>query len=357
MKRKKKETALTVQPSSVPDTNTKTEAPMSANSAPKMSIYDYEQKYAKRENMRGVRFFIFLAAATIGVFLFVLLALLYLRVYEINEYAGYAVAAACLILFVLIYIVPLVKVFSTGYFMTNVNAFSARRAQRHNKKVRHEIAQKMIELTANVDDVGWYDSRLVGNLAVALQTGDEKMLRRNLSDLYKGSVKKSAKLLIFKSSLKSAAYSALSQTASIDAALVVTVNLQLVKDLVFLYGFRPSDAKLMKIFFQVISNSLIAYGLSGINLGSTVVKTMGDAMKNIPFLGAALASIIDSSVQGLTNGALTTVIGYQTIRYLNREYRLQDILDEVSLEGSPAEIEEACAELETELKRKKKEAA
>ncbi len=356
MKRKKETTALIhAQPSE--SMQTKNKAPMSDGSGSKMSIYDYEQKYTRKESVRGVRFAIFLLATLIGVFLFVLLALLSLRVYEINEYAGYVVAALCLLLFVFIYIVPLVKIFTTGYFITNVNAFTARRAQQHNRRLRHDIAERMIDLSASVDNVGWYDSRLVGELAVALQTRDEKLLRRSLSDLYRGSVKKSAKLLIFKSSLKSAAYSALSQTASIDAALVVTVNLQLVKDLVFLYGFRPSDRRLVRIFLQVVQNSLIAYGLSGINVGGTVVRTMGDAVKNIPFLGAALASIIDSSVQGLTNGALTTVIGYQTIRYLNREYHLQDVLDEISLEGSEVEIEEACAELETELKRKKKDVA
>ena len=70
----------------------------------------------------------------------------------------------------------------------------------------------------------------------------------NLSALYSGSVKKSAKELIFKISLKSGMYSALSQTNKIDALLVATLNLQLVKDLVFLYGFRPSDTKLVRIF-------------------------------------------------------------------------------------------------------------
>ncbi len=320
----------------------------------KMSIYDYEQKYVKRQNARGAKLFIGGAAAVIGVFLFVLLALLALRVYDINMYAGFAMMAVCLVIYILVFIVPLIKILRTGYFVTNVNAFTARKAQRHNKKMRHSIADKMIDFSARVDGAGWYDSQLVGQLAIAMKTGDEAGVKKNLTELYKGSVKKSAKSLIFKSSMKSAAYSALSQTATIDAALIVVVNMQLIKDLVFLYGFRPSDAKLAKIFVQVIANSLVAYGLGNVNIGGSVVRTMGEAVRGIPILGSAIAAIIDSSVQGLVSGALTAVIGYQTIRYLNREYHLQDILDGIPLDDTEVEIEEACAEIESELKKKKK---
>ncbi len=330
--------------------------PAGEDPAPKMTVYDYEQKYVKRQNAQGARLTIGLAAALIGVFLFALLALLALRVFELNLWAGCAVSAVLALLYLFVYVVPLVKILRTRYFVTNVNAFTAKKAQRHNRKVRHEIAEKMIDFTARVEGAGWYDSRLVGDLAIALQTKDEEKLKTSLSALYKGSVKKSAKKLIFKSSLKSAAYAAISPAAHIDAALVVVVNLQLVKDLVFLYGFRPSDAGLARIFTKVVFNSLVAYGVGGINVGSSVVKTMGDAVKGIPLLGSAISALIDSSVQGLTNGALTTVIGYQTIAFLQKEYRLQDILDGVETD-TEVEIEEACAELERELKGKKKRLA
>ena len=79
---------------------------------------------------------------------------------------------------------------------------------------------------------------------------------------------------------------------------------------------------------------------------------MGDAAKGIPFLGAAISALVDSSVQGLTNGTLTAVIGFQTIRYLNKEYRLQNILDGVDVTGGEEELEETCREIESELRRK-----
>ena len=320
----------------------------------KLTIYEYEQRYVKRQNVRGAKFFLRLMATLVGIVIFVCLFFIAKEVYDFNAYAGYGAAAVCLILFILLYIVPLVKIFRTGYFVTNVNGFTAREAQKHNRKLRHDIADKIIDLTASVEGVGWYDSEAVGRLAIAVRTGNEEGIKSTLTELYKGSVKKSAKELIFKSSLRSATYSAISQTAKVDTVLVAFINIQLVKDLVFLYGFRPSDARLAKIFARVLQNSLVAYGLGGMNIGQTVVQTMGSAVKGIPILGSAIAAVVDSSVQGLANGTLTTVIGYQTIKYLNTEYRLQNILDGVDVSETPVELEEACTELETQLKKKKK---
>lgn len=320
----------------------------------KLTIYDYEQKYVKRQNVRGAKFFVRFFAALVGVILLALLAGTAIKIYELNRYAGYVAAGLFLILYLCVFIVPLVKIFRMDYFVTNVNAYTAKSAQKHNKKLRHEIAEKIIDLTAKVEGVGWYDSEVVGRLAIALKSGNEEKLRGSLTELYTKSVKKSAKDLIFKSSIKSATYSAVSQAKGVDAALVIVVNIQLIKDLVFLYGFRPSDARLARIFGRVIQNSLVAYGLGSANIGSSIVKTMGNAVRDIPLLGSAIAAVVDSSVQGLVNGTLTTVIGYQTIRYLNKEYKLQEILEGVDVGETQAEFQEACSELETQLKKKKR---
>ena len=326
------------------------------NEKGKMTIYEYEQKYTHRQNVRGAKLLLTMCVGLVGVALFVCLFFLTLRVYEINEYAGYAVGGASLIVFVCLFIVPLAKIVNTGAFVTNVNAYTAKEAKRRNKKLRHEIAEKIIDLTAKVEGVGWYDSETVGRLAIALKTGDEEKLKQTLTELYQGSVKKNAKDMIFKSSLKCSAYSAISQTAKVDAALVVFLNVQLIKDLVYLYGFRPSNARFAKIVGRVLQNALIAYGLGGMNIGHSVVQTMGSAVKGIPILGNAIAAIVDSSVQGLANGTLTTVIGYQTIRYLNTEYRLQNILDGVDVSETQEELVVACDKLEQELKSKKRAA-
>lgn len=316
----------------------------------KMTIYEYEQKYVKRENVRSAKLIVRIIAAVTGVFLIFCLFSITMKVYELNQYAGYGAAAVSVLLFIILFIVPLVRIFKTDYFVVNVNAYSARKAQLHNRNLRKKLADRAIDLTSKVDGITWYDSAVVGELAIAVNTNNEKAIKSALTKLYTGSVKKAAHELIFKSATKAGLYSALSQTNKADAVLVAFLNLQLVKDLVFMYGFRPSDAKLVKIFGRVLQNSLIAYGLGGIKIGNSIAQTMGNAVKGIPLLGSAIATIVDSSVQGLTNGVLATVIGFQTVKYLSREYRLQEILDGIEITETDEEFKETCSQLERELK-------
>lgn len=317
-----------------------------------ISIYEYEEKYVRRQNSRGAKMLIFVLAGVAAVIIIWCLLSITMQLYALNEYAGYVAAGISAVVFIAVYIVPLVKICRSDYFLTNVNSAHAGRAKAHNRRVRRSIALKIVDFNSSVDGAGWYDDKLAGDLSVALKSRDDELLKAALTALYKGKIKRTAHDIIFKNALKSAAYSALSQSSRIDAALVVVVNLQLVKDIVFLYGFRPSDAKLVKIFVTVLQNALIAYGLGSVKIGNGIVKTMGDAAKGIPILGTAIAALVDSSIQGLTNGTMTAVIGFQTIKYLNREYNLQNILDGVEISQTEEELQQTCADIERELKGK-----
>ena len=315
-----------------------------------MTIYDYEEKYVRRQNARGARLLLFLIITLIGLFIVWCLLSITMQLWQLNEYAGYVAAGIAAVLFIFIYIVPVVKILRSEYFITNVNSRHAAHARRHNKRLRRSIAERIVDFNASVDGAGWYDDKLVGDIEVALKSNDDSAIKGALTALYSGRIKKTAREMIFKCSLKSAAYSALSQSSKIDAALVIVVNLQLVKDIVFLYGFRPSDARLVRIFAAVVQNALIAYGLGSVKIGNGIVKTMGDAAKGIPFLGTAISALVDSSIQGLANGTMTAVIGFQTIKYLNKEYRLQNILDGIDISETDEEFRETCNELEKELR-------
>lgn len=320
----------------------------------KMTIYEYEEKYVKRENTKGVAFLLRFFAVLIGLFFVWCLFSIAKAIWDINKYAGYGAAGVAVIIFIVFYIVPVVKILKSDYFITSVNSKTAARAKRRNKALRRHIAEKIVDICENVPGVGWYDDKVVEQLERGLKANDNTIIKEQLTALYRGSVKASAKEIIFKCSLKSAAYSALSQSNKTDALLVAVVNLQMIKDIVFLYGFRPSDPKLVKIFGAVLRNAFVAYGLGSMKIGNGIARTMGDAVRGIPILGTAISVLVDSSVQGLTNGTLTAVIGFQTIKYLNREYKLQNILDGVEIAETEKELNETCAELEKELKKNKK---
>ena len=321
----------------------------------KMTIYDYEEKYVKRQNTKGIKFLLNLMIVLMGVVIFTCLFLLVMKIYEINEYAGYGASVVALILYIVFFIVPVVKIMKTDYFITNVNNKHAKEAKSHNKKVRLNIAMKIVDFNSTVGGAGWYEDSKVTELEAALYKKDDKRIKLVLTDLYNGSVKKTAKQIIRAAARRAALYSALSQSNKLDAAIVAFIDLQMIKDLVFLYGFRPSDAKLIKIYANVLENTLIAYGVSSFDIGKNAVKTIGGIMDRIPILGGVISTVIDSSIQGLTNGALTTIAGFQAIKYIMQEYNLQDVLDEIELEDDvDIEVQELEAELKKESFKKEK---
>ena len=72
-------------------------------------------------------------------------------------------------------------------------------------------------------------------------------------------------------------------------------------------------------------------------------------------------NIIDSAAQGIINSTLTVLIGFQTKKYLKKEYHLQDILDEIELDeekelDSEKEMVESLRE-DIKNKAKKKDLA
>ena len=126
--------------------NTANLVPIEDNARPsekqerKMTIYEYEEKYVRRQNVRGARFLLSLFAGVIGIFIGWCLFSFTMQLWNVHEYAGYAAAAVSVLLFVFLYLVPLVKILRSDYFITNVNAAHAGRAKRHNKRVRRSIA-------------------------------------------------------------------------------------------------------------------------------------------------------------------------------------------------------------------------
>lgn len=326
------------------------------NDREKISIYEYEDKYASKADQKKAKGFFTLIVLAIGVLVFACAFSLFKDVYDVNKYAGYAVGAALIVLIILFFIIPVVKIGTKDKFSVDVTAYNAWRAKKHNAALRKTLADKIIECyTSTTDGNTWYGGERVLALNEARNSGDNLALRAALDEIYKKDVKKAVKGVITKCAVKSGAYSAISQRNAADALLVTAINLQMIKDVVFIYGFRPSDARLMSIFGKVLTNSFVAYGLGNVKVGNAVVKTMGDVARSIPLLGSAISVIVDGTVQGLGNATLTAVIGHNTVRYLMKEYNLQNILDDAEITFDENDFADTCAEVRKELISEKKD--
>ncbi len=316
------------------------------NEPKKMTLEEYQQKYAKKHNTVFIKSAFFLISAAIGIVVFAALFLIVVRLFDIHQIAGYIGIGVAVIVFGAFYVYPLIRISTQRRFITDVDSQNIKEAKRHNKKMREEIADAMIDFSAKTENVGWYKEENIGKLAVARQTNDNAALRSALTNIYNEDISKKANAIIRDHSVKIGLVTALSQSERIDTLFVALYELNLIKQLVFLYGYRPSEAKLMRIYSTVLTNSLIAYGLTSVssNLATSVVKTIGGAVERIPLLGNIVSTVIDSASQGFINGGLTVVLGFQTKKYLNDEFKKQEIIEEIEV------IEEEEKAMLTEVK-------
>ncbi len=299
----------------------------------KMTLDEYKEKYTRPENTKLIKTFLFVFAGSIGIIVAVLLTLLTLRLFDINQYAGYAGIAVSIILFVFLYLVPVIKISRTKAFIVNVNDRTARQAQKHNRMLRNEISDMMIDYNQNVEGATWYNEEMVNQLVVARKDNNDKEVKSLLSQIYNSDVKKQSDKIIRNCALKVGFLTALSQSDRIDTLLVISYELNMIKNIIYLYGFRPSNEKLMKIYVAVIRNALIAYGSSNVssNFVTSAANAISEALGARHALGNLIASVVGGATSGIINGSLSVIIGFQTRKYLMNEYHLQNVLDTVEI--------------------------
>lgn len=314
----------------------------------KMTISEYQEKYTFEQTNKKSALYLKLIISAICIVVLASMFSLFKSVYDVNKYAGYAVGVLCIIAFIFLIIVPIAKIVGAQKFEINVTPESLARAKKHNARVRKNLAEGIVSLhTKTTSDERWYTDEKV--LALQNSLADDALLMQVLNDVYATDVKKKGRDLIFKSALKAGLFSAVSQSGLTDSLVVGVVNLQMVKNIVFLYGFRPSDKKLNKIFAKVLGASFLAYGLGDIKIGANFATSlMGSTVKGIPLLGNAISAVVDSSVQGLANAVLTAVIGNNVIKYLVEEYKLQNVIEGIEV-PTKEDFNSVCNELKTQL--------
>ncbi|MBO5772248.1 MAG: DUF697 domain-containing protein [Clostridia bacterium] len=320
-------------------------------SVKKMDLYEYEEKYVNKENYQSAKSVIYLVLTALGILVAIALVDFTFKAYQIYPYLGYGAGVVSLVVLVVFYVIPVAKLLNKKSFEVDVSRHNVKRAQRHNKQLRKELAQKFVDFNKTVENASWYSSEKVDALEYALLSKDDNLIKVALTDLYHTDVKKAGRKLIFDSARDVGIGSALSQNATLDTLVVATVNLKLIKDLVFLFGFRPTYPKLLKIYRNVMVNSLLAMGISNFAPGTSIANTVGGFIKSIPLLGDAVATVIDASVQGLANSITTAIIGFQTMEVLKKEYHLQNLLSDLDLGDYEENVKNLAGQLLENMKQ------
>ena len=277
--------------------------------------------------------------------------------FQLGKTFGYiCTGVAALVVFFFI-VRPLVKVLKARFFVTDVTAENKDLAKRKNYAALKDVANALVQY--NRDDKTlkhhYIKNENLEKIEYALEKNDKKALRDAMRKTFSSDVGSTANGVIFKSAGRAFLTTSVSQNDKIDALSVLLVNLSLIKQIVAIYGYRPSNFKLAKIYASVLRNSLIAYGMQNVNWFNVFGKFFTGVSKKIPFLD----TLVDSTVQGTVSAFLTLLVGYKTKRYLCSDYAKSEKLDPIEADGvdsTDVEVRIASA-LAKEIKREKGAAA
>lgn len=352
----------------------------SADQDEELAFINYQEEVThSKEEKRNRAILIALSVALyllgLGVF-----AIIVQTIYQMNEIAGIIVAIALLIAYTTCFIVIIVKIFSKHSFDLE---FQKRKdghySERNNNKVRWEIAKNIVDQSVVLNYLDKMDDKKVltskevekiasfremqnlvnkypGNKIPSSHKEDSINLAESLAISMRkdGVIYQKAKSLILKRSLSTGCLTALSQNTMVDASVVVVKNMQLIKDLIWLYGFRPTNAEMTKILEKVVKSVCLSIGLNTMQNGTNMAGKIFNKDSN-NFLVQVLGQALNMGAQFIGNGAMTYMVGKYTINALLRQYRVQDIyrlksLDDYEMEMNSSTIKNLNDDIKEEVK-------
>lgn len=352
----------------------------SADQDEELAFINYQEEVThSKEERRNRAILIALSVALyllgLGVF-----AIIVQTIYQMNEIAGIVVAIALLIAYTTCFIVIIVKIFSKHSFDLE---FQKRKdghySEKNNNKVRWEIAKNIVDQSVVLNYLDKIDDKKVltskeaekmasfrelqnlvskypGNKFPSSHKEDSINLAESLAISMRkdGVIYQKAKSLILKRSLSTGCLTALSQNTMVDASVVVVKNLQLIKDLIWLYGFRPTNAEMTKILEKIVKSVCLSVGLNTMQNGTNMAGKIFNKDSN-NFLVQVLGQALNMGAQFIGNGAMTYMVGKYTINALLRQYRVQDIyrlksLDDYEMEMNSSTIKDLNDDIKEEVK-------
>lgn len=311
----------------------------------------------KQKNEKGFLFGIVSVVAVIILLLIGALADILTLCFEVNRIFGYTMVAITVIFLALFVICPVCKVLGARFFITDVTNMNLNVAKRKNRRALKEVSFALVKYNTDPKNARfkYLSEENIRSLREAAERGKGEELKTALRNAYSTDVGSCANSLIFKSAGKVFLQTSVSQNDKIDALSVLLTNLSLVKQIVGIYGYRPSYAKLFRIYTSVLRNALIAYGMENVNWFNVFGKFFSGVAKKVPFMD----TLVDSAVQGTVSAFLTLLVGYKTKRYLCSDYKKQEKLEEqagAGVDTGDDEVKIASA-LAKEVRKKNREKA
>lgn len=264
------------------------------------------------------------------------------RLSTIHIYVSYIYYVLIALIVIICIVFPIIHILSAPSFKLNNETDPIKQTKRKNSnyKTLKKIAKNIIENNDNIPDVR--------KAALSAVLSNKKELQKQLEPIINLYIKEEISKVINRNAANVFFKTAISQNSNLDALAIIMCNIQMVKEIVYISGYRPSNIKLNKLTFKILRNVLISYGINEGNVSDMVNKFLNSSTSFIPIIG----SLVEMGVQGTVNAFLTARIGIQTRKFLFKEYHLANVIDN---ELEEKEAKTRISELKKEVEQMRKE--
>lgn len=224
---------------------------------------------------------------------------------EIGERLGNVHIAIEILFYVLIAVVVIVGIIYplVGVFFAPI--FSLEKLHNADGTARQKWCKRLVKnLLENVDLTPEEQEEVKGFLALEDSTDDK------LIEFFDRKITPELNSEIYDIAKKIFIITAVSQNSVYDMLGMASANFSLIKRIVEICGFRPSNAQVLRIYTRVLSMTLLAGSLEDMDIEELIPMVTEGA------LGKALGIVAASAAQGAVNALTTLRIAAITKNYL-----------------------------------------
>lgn len=217
------------------------------------------------------------------------------KIGRIHLYLEYAFYGLSTILFVILFVRPLLVVLFSPSFSID-HLFTEEENAKKNYRMYKKVTKNLLKEDYIKDEE---------KVLLERSLNEPLQLKKSLSEVFDNTIKKELNKMIVQHAETVYLSTAISQNGRLDSIAVITINFKLIKALVQKCGFRPSYMSLGKLSLNVLGTAIIAENLEDMNFSEIFPSSSLNALSEMP----VLKTVTGSFAQGLGNALLSLRVG------------------------------------------------
>lgn len=237
-----------------------------------------------------------LVLVAFGLFVFNQVMQVYLYTSTINALLGKAVLWSLVLLFAVLFIVPVVLYFRLPTPLPPPESEEGRAV--YLEKLRKRLVRNKFLRSEGL--VAFSEETAIQQALAVLDARADVLIKNTAKSVF--------------------LTTAISQNGKLDALTVLITQTKMVWDIAHIYYQRPAPRDMLTLYANVGAATFLATQIEDLDISEQLEPVVGSlmqnsALKSVPFVGSISSVVVDSLMEGTINAFLTLRVGIVTKRY------------------------------------------